>query len=339
VIRKIIAFLLLLIFVFLAPLMLYALNFKSIAFNPDFYKEELRKHNVVDKIVDVIIRNIVSEARAEKKHPEVFLDEGELKRALMEVAPSSWLRVQVEGGIYAFFAWLWSEEELPIIIIPLKDVKGRMPGAIDGFLERTLRKLPECKPGQMPFAPGEEFPSCIPLGPMGEALIREMKLRLRGEMDKFLPRIPDEINLADFIKKRKPELVDNLTRFRRILQVASLALYGGIAAVFVLLILIALFAATSLRSMLRWVGSALFLVGAIALTPAVFLPQLSEGAFSQISRAEQFKEIPFELLKLVLNILKDFVDAFASQIKVQAAIVLGIGIMLIILSLIVGRRR
>jgi len=158
-------------------------------------------------------------------------------------------------------------------------------------------------------------------------------------MDKFLPRIPDEINLADFIKKRKPELVDNLTRFRRILQVASLALYGGIAAVFVLLILIALFAATSLRSMLRWVGSALFLVGAIALTPAVFLPQLSEGAFSQISRAEQFKEIPFELLKLVLNILKDFVDAFASQIKVQAAIVLGIGIMLIILSLIVGRRR
>jgi hypothetical protein len=83
----------------------------------------------------------------------------------------------------------------------------------------------------------------------------------------------------------------------------------------------------------------LFLAGAIALTQAIFLPQLSEGALLEVSRAEQFKEIPFELLNLVSNIIEDFIDVFASHIRVQAATILGIGIVLIILSLIVGRRK
>jgi hypothetical protein len=70
---------------------------------------------------------------------------------------------------------------------------------------------------------------------------------------------------------------------------------------------------------------------------------LSKGALLEISRAEQFKEIPFELLNLVSNIIEDFIYVFASHIRVQAATILGIGIVLIIssliLSLIVGRRK
>lgn len=95
---------------------------------------------------------------------------------------------------------------------------------------------------------------------------------------------------------------------------------------------LAVLAATSLRSVLAWTGSGLFLAGLIALLPTLFLSSagfISEGALADY-------DLPPQAAEFVLSFAQEVLTAALSPIQQQGGIMAGVGLFSILGAVVVG---
>ncbi|MFQ6015760.1 MAG: hypothetical protein ACE5NP_09995 [Anaerolineae bacterium] len=339
-IRKFFAFVFAVIFILVTPLTLFAFDLRSVLLNPDFYKQELTRYGIYDKLFDMVAEEVKGLAQQEGLgvgEGLMLIPESEIMRLLRVVVPPDWVQEQAERALDQFFSWLRSDQDVPTIVIPLKEVKGKLVTQLERELERKVRQFPECEPGQQPEVGENGIPSCLPPGVDKSALLERFKPQLMGEANRLLQEIPDELNLVQLMREQAPGEGDGIIRvlaqLRRIIRIANLVLVAGVAGSVLLLILVAALAATSLRSVLAWVGSTLFVTGAVAFTPLLLLPDLVDSALTEALSGGGMEEVPPAMVNLATNIINDLVNAFLSPLRLQVLAMLALGALLIVLAL------
>lgn len=173
--RNFLAFLVLVVFVVLCPLSLYAFNLPRTLFDPGLYKRTLSESKFYEKIgplvADLIANDLAERSESEGAEGELPpLDEeeiAELEEVVAQLIDPVWLKQEIEANIDAFSAWLEGEEDLPDITFDLRPVKEELPEVLPKItlilFEAQWEALPLCAAGELP-ALGDEGPSCRPPG-------------------------------------------------------------------------------------------------------------------------------------------------------------------------------
>ncbi|MFQ6000075.1 MAG: hypothetical protein ACE5LG_00225 [Anaerolineae bacterium] len=340
--RKFLTFLVVLLFIILAPLTIYLFNLQRVLLNPDFYRLQFQKHDLYEQVIVLGAQFAVGLSQGgEGEMGPLPMTEEEIEEALREIVPPSWLERQIERNIDAFFSWLSSDEEYPALRFPMRDIKERVPEVAPRLLIQIWDRLPVCPEGVPPLGEEEPFPSCRPQGMTRDELMSEMMPQVEEGLKDFLADVPDEISLEKALREEPDEaererLLASLNRLQRIGRLAPLISYGLIVLCAALIGLLALLAATSLRSLLGWTGSAFLIAGLMALVPALLIPFLVRGALAMALGGLGMGMIPPAATELVTGLLVDMVGAITMPIAIQSGIILIVGFLCILLAIILG---
>lgn len=168
--RRFLTLLVLILFIVLTPVAIYAFNLSRTLLDPGFYKTTLEKADFYQAVIPLIAEaagGIASEQVAEELGGEApSLPKEEIAAVLGDLIDPAWLKQQIEGNVDAFFAWLGSDEDLPAIAIDLRPIKAGLPEAFPRLISLMFtvqwEGLPICAEGET--IPIGEEPTCRPAG-------------------------------------------------------------------------------------------------------------------------------------------------------------------------------
>ncbi|MBI2845453.1 MAG: hypothetical protein HYX86_02780 [Chloroflexi bacterium] len=168
--RRFLTLFVLLVFIILTPLAVYAFNVSRTLLDPGFYKVTLEKANFYQAIIPLIAEaagGVASEKIGEEFGEEApSLPQEEIAEVLGDLIDPVWLEQQIEGNVDAFFVWLGSNEDLPVISIDLRPIKAKLPEAFPRLISLLFTMewegLPLCAEGET--IPLGEEPTCRPAG-------------------------------------------------------------------------------------------------------------------------------------------------------------------------------
>ncbi len=183
--RRAVAILLAIIFIFLSVLVLVAFRVSGTVGNPDFYAEQLQQADVYQFIYDDVLPAALEEVGvsedAEGAGTIITSLKPQLVGVVRQTVPPEWLQEKVEHNINEVVPYVWGEKDTFSITIPLKDRVEAGGGAVkdllhqDGVFPVLYERLIELAADEM--APAEnEMPDMLAIS--GE----EMKAMLRRVM-------------------------------------------------------------------------------------------------------------------------------------------------------------
>ncbi len=169
------------------------------------WKAALRDGRVYDRLITETFSSLVRDPGA---FGEVFqntpLSADDLTGLAQEVLTADYLQTQAENGLDVLFTLPYSRTGLADVtwVIPLQDIKRRLPSAVADVIEKKLAKLPVCTDKQLDAFEQEKkltdgFPSCLPKGITAKSIVTQA-----GIVENIAKSIPDSVDVAADLRTR-----------------------------------------------------------------------------------------------------------------------------------------
>ena len=357
-IGKFIAFLFVLLFIIGLPLSLLAFDVGRVVFNPPFMKR-LVTDEVTNSDLLPVVMEWYSERRAQERvdsgealvgidEPDIvllmsYLDRNDWKKIKVEVLTNPILEEWVSISVDGFYDWIDSDDRNPQIAWAMRSFKDRVNSEHgSNSITIAFNKLPPCTrtevddfEARLAANPGEEvlYNLCNFTGWYGANNFDYGKDQFRQYQDALtdvVNNIPDQFDLTKEVQNLEdqegvgPEAIKSELRLIRFFMT-----YAWLVPI-ILILLIVIFAVSSLREFGRWLGVPLIVGGLIALLPTlVYRPiihwLLSSGPLS---------EIPDIIQPEAIRISNRLAAAAFQPMMIQAIIAMVLGIALAIFAFV-----
>jgi hypothetical protein len=313
--------------------------------------EELSQSDLVPAILaDLSVRR--AQERVEKGEALSGVDEPDIELLLSYVSFERWVEIRellvtdafvsdlISETVDGLYAWIDSDEFAPAFAWNMAPLKDRLVG---GEGEKAImiayEAMPECTQAEI-----DDFTSRLAAMPPGvEVLYNLCQFPPPWEED----QIDDYLNALADVNQNIPEAYD----FSQVMMLASMTFgssgtkptlrmirfagqWGWVVPLVILGLILAL-GVRSFRSLGNWGGIPLVVTGAllavVAVPVRILLLNLLVNAFPlQVS----------DLLRAELRLsLVRMTDAVFQPMLVQGLIILGLGVLLIVLGVVLGRRK
>ncbi len=257
----------------------------------------------------------------------------ELEAIARELAPSDWLRAQVERAIQDVLAVAEAPETetLPHLVISLQEVKARAlaePG--DRALSIVVAALPECEPGQTPFDVNRDQPICTPPGVDLAPFMDQLKVLLPP----LVARVPDTYRVTwpagarDVLEdlRQAGQMLDRL----RVILILLIALNGALLALIWLLVV------RSPAEWLRWTGGPLLFLGGAVFLAGWLIPWFVDRRLDQAQVWPQ--DVPAAVIQSLQEAVNHFTALLLEPVTLAGVVLFAVGLSLMLLSLPFGAR-
>ena len=337
------------------------------------YKQLLVQHDVYGKIDEFASREI------EKGGAQMFaqipiLKSEDLVRAFRATFPAFFWQETLEGTLDQFFAWIRMKDSSLSLLVSLERPKEVFPNVARDILDQRFQELPVCagqigKDVSIPvcrlssWKSWEDIFSVLPKdAPIKSTFIEDIvqtipnhadlvaiayNLELQSLKEKNnatgIPSLTaDENGVLSFLFQPilpggEPQFLKGLRQARSVVQIVLSALPYLWFGLGVLLLIFVLLVKNSLASTFRWIGSLFLFLGGIFLAIAYGLRELA-SSFLQPSLFEG-KEIPADVSALVFGLIHDAADGVFIPLKIIAAGVLILSLLLFLVSMFVPHSR
>lgn len=323
--RKILAVILIIIFVPTFVITIIAWDVKTTFLNPNFLINQFSKNNLYENIKNVAIDSLVKtliESNSSQDLKEIRTDE--LAQNLKNDISSEWLKTQTETSLRAIYNYIYGKTSTIQATIDLKPVKNALDKSLNNAMQKSVMDLPECQTSNTQSNP--ENANCRPLGMTSEQIQKEIN---KSNQSNISSTVPDNYDLSALSASGK---LGPLGSARQMVGYFSLALYILTALCIFNLGLIALLIFKPVFSLLRWLATALIIPSAL-LFSAIFGNFLL-AAFLKTSNWN----LPADVGNLLNGLLSSLFSSTLTASIILNVILLAIPIGLYILASILEKR-
>jgi len=276
--RRFLAVVLASLFLVLAPFALLAVAVQALLLDPSYFKQQLVEIDAYPHVYAEVVPALTKSVRLPQGLP---FDDQDVESLVRRAVPESFVRAQTEKAIDDLYAVMTSEKERLEIVVPLAEIKQRIPDDVVAILDDKLAKLPPCSeatPGlsglsqQSLSNQGEPIglPTCLPSGVIGESLKSVIRQRAAMEAASIASGLPDSIDLVTRIGGSE-ELQSRL----RVLRGLESNFLLAAQVLYVLLIVVAItvgaLGGSSFNSGVGWIGLTLLLSGVAVLLLTIWV--------------------------------------------------------------------
>lgn len=326
--RKFLTLLVAGLLVVLIPVSLYAFNLQRTLLGPEIYREVLASDRVYETLVDFLGRTAAGQLEGEGRGLSVTsADREELQSLVSEALPSDWFESQIQGNVDSFFRWLDSDRPLPDLVIDLREVKPRLVPVFRHAVLLQWEGLPTCSDDELPLLDDAGSPICRPAGMSLQRFLNLAGVALDTEIAEGLRQVPDRVTFADLMadvgEDASQELEGTLERVRTLLNMIRLGSLVLIGATVLILVILALLAATSTPSLLGWSGGTLLAGGLAAALPALAAPNLVQRVSDAVARGGDAEVRA--AAGLMESALAPLAEGVASSVISQSLVVAAVG--------------
>lgn len=291
--RKLLAGLLILIFIPIYVFVLLTFNFQSVLLNKENIKSSLKEGNLYEKFVPSIVSDYLGDNYSEDGSLTTF-SKKEFIELLNKVFPPSSLQNETEKTIDAVYPYILSQTDEFNLVYDFKGYKSAFSAEFESITLEKIDALPECTDNKLNDLDSDTL--CKPVGVDRSELLQndvDLSYLLTTVLWGQEVQIPDKISITKERIKSTPEtsridldespgvFLDNI---RNPVSGITKALGAGFAVLFVILVLIALLRLGSYKSMARWVGWALLtsslvtgLIGLVIILSTEFIESYVEA--------------------------------------------------------------
>ncbi|MBN1954634.1 MAG: hypothetical protein JW900_06240 [Anaerolineae bacterium] len=239
--------------------------------NAGFWKASVLQNQVYTRLpelgIDVLYEQLASappdsEGGLVAVELQETFERQELVDFVAAMVPPAWMQRQVEQNVDALFAWLDGESSYPAVQIDTGGLVDHIEG--EGgrdAVQQLLAHLPPCEPGERFDMPAEGFfPDCRP----SEEELNEV-------LDEVLPQLAGAIPTGASYQAAleageiTPEMEEGMRGIQQAYRAYRLATWGVWGACLLLLGLILLLAARSVKGLFQWAGWPLLTAGGLGL--------------------------------------------------------------------------
>jgi hypothetical protein len=278
-IARIIALLLLVLFVTLLPIVLLTFSATDVALSPGFLTTAVSDTRLYRGALAEAAAGLARDlpTRADTRNlPIARVDAQGWQQILTVVAPPASVQRWVEGVVQGFRTWRWGDTSLLNDVVPFGDLRNNLfSDPAQTALRVVTEAQPPCASGQDPLAsPTDLIPRCRPaadgLQRFYDTLWARWQAQPQAVWQQLWPRgtftYSDNITLGELIQRENGQSWRNVGIAWRwagwSLGLARLFLIlAMVGAVVVTLAIIAALAARNWAEVLRWVGGPLLLAG------------------------------------------------------------------------------
>lgn len=334
---KSLAALLVIIFVVFSLAVILTWSVRANILNADAYVEALERADFFEVPYQLIRDGEIPEVGGLllEEGPLAAVSGAEMEAIARELAPSYWLRAQLEQAIRDLLAVAAAPEleELPDLTISLSEVKARVLGEPgDRALALVVEALGDCPPGQGPFDFNHDTPFCKPAGVNLDPFLSQLKSLLPP----LVERVPDTYQVSWQPEQR--ETLEDLQRGGQTLEQLQVVLLLMAVLNLALLGVIWLLAVRSPAEWLRWTGGPLLLLGLLALLVALPAPR-AVAWWLDNSALWSEGNVPARLSQVVELTIVDLAAVLFHPAVFAGAILAVVGLLLVLVSLLFPGRR
>jgi hypothetical protein len=259
-----------------------------------------------------------------------MLSEQDWQAILTALLPPDWLRAQFESVIDQVYGDLQAGQTTSAIKIPMADLKARLSGE-EGFnaVVQLIDAQPSCTADQLaqiqgltdPTALLEAVPVCRP----PEAALTLIYPNIRATLAFLVEQIPDEAELK-YAGEQGSSAQDPLDSPRQALNTIRIVIQLALVLPIVLLALVALFGARSIKGLLRCLGIPLLVTGVLGILIAATGLAVTHQAISNaiLGGPAAHSNLAPGVLHLQVDILaalaRGYLDAFLVQVVAMAVV-------------------
>ncbi len=256
----------------------------------------LRNGRVYDRALNELLPQFVNDpSRTGSILANVPVSAADLTTIVQQTITANYLQQQVERSLGVAFDVVYGRTNVQTMdfVIPLQDVKRRLPIAIQDRLAAELRALPVCATDQLADYQKRKdlnsaLPPCLPKGTDVQQLIAQS-----GKITDITKNIPETLDVGNALRTAQPDSSGH-TPEQSVEKIQSAVRLGmrGLWGVTVLWLLIVLGTAALFiphwRRVLQWLGaslacaSTLFLAGTIVGWQAVPKTLTAHDQFGQV---------------------------------------------------------
>jgi hypothetical protein len=296
----------------------------------DFYKDQLEENNFYARVYTDVMPEIEA---VPDYYGALQLSRQEAEELTAQIFPPEWLQTQVESLLDDLFPWLRSDIDDLDMTIDLRLAKQRAHSAVMAFLDQKIDTLPDCQPGQVPDLPlisQGVLPECIPSGLDRNVIKEQVMSEAMVFVDANIEQGPDTLDLIEEAKSEgetREQFLDDFDSPRqiisRIIDIPQAALYGAMAAVLGIIVLLNL---PRLNKILRWVGCTMFFSG---LPLVVIFSLVYSMAPSRVTNAitGNVNDVPATINTLLGDLASSGIRDLSMGFIVPAAIIMGLGLL------------
>jgi hypothetical protein len=345
-IGRLIALLIIFIFVTVTPMLILAYNAQQIALNGDFLDELFEETDLFEAAIPEMADDLAREIRSNRETrdtPVARLSADDWEQIIHAVAPPETMQDWAQDAVEGWRDWVRRGGRLlGQVVMPFGELRDNIVDDPQQTVLRTLTEAqPECSDGQEPLGGRDDLiPQCRPsaagLAEFYQRVAERWRERPREVWRQLMPdeiaRYPDDISLANFIEEESGSTWDARVSWRATrlgLRAARwlLAAFIAVQCVFALA-LVALFAARNWREALRWVGTPLLLAGLFTLVLAFLF--LVGGEVGTLFIPDE--EVPIGVQEIIDDTARAFAGDLWPPTAWQGGVLLLVGLGMWVLS-------
>ena len=282
-IGKVIALLLLVVFLAVLPVTVWTFNIGQALLDPATYQHVLQSRTLYRGVLPALLPRMMNNLQDSPDAPsdaeyaeQVFanLTQEDWQTIIGLLMPAPWLKQQMQDNLDSFFEWVEGPEIRPRLALDLTEFKRRLRGQ-EGreVVEVVVSSWPTCSESEMEqmqrvLMLGSEvagpLPTCQPASSLEyQALIEGLGQAIALTADE----LPDQVSLNQALSRSiSPEETASWLTAKLVIRVVRRVAYLIFLLPLVILLLIEIVVVRSLRSLLKWFGWALFLGGLLSLS-------------------------------------------------------------------------
>lgn len=303
------------------------------------YKDALAKEQFYERFPGIVADTVVHLAQAGRTAPadsraqvaaDLFaqLTPADWDRLIGAIAPASYLRQEIEGGIEQVVAFIHSDAANLSVTISLVELKRHLvgPEAEAAYLA-LLEAKPPCGARELEDAGGLPV-ACRPTPEQMPQVRENFRIAMRALVDRmpdqYDPFLRPSANAA--VRNEMAALIRARERWRRI---EAWAAWSPVVPAF-LLLLIALFAVRSVRGWLLWWGIPCFFAGAFAAMTAFPVVPVTRLMFSILVEPNLPPQVSAVMLQTVFKLMTAVMQEVFSGVLIVAGSLAGGGLLAMI---------
>lgn len=338
------------LFVITAVLALFLTNLLTVIANRELLKESLSNlDQLVVETVPAFVAQALEQQAFERGLAPINLDEALLQQSMETLLPPGWIEAQAETAVDTAFELLETgnleNAELEIDTTPLLDRFRGEPGK--AVVNNIIASLPPCTE---PVNPAEflgssvTIPDCLPPDVPAEQIVDEVHSRLVQALDSN-PQLADEsgvVRVPIFSPEQavqNEELVQARGELLRVQQLFSLAINWGWLLWLLpvgCLLLILLLAVRSWAEWGNWWGWPFVITGVLVLLVSFVLPAITTFLLRQLPSGTA--ALTGSIQQTGVQIVTAVSDTWLRQVNIQAAIMLTLGCLFLVLGFATRKR-
>lgn len=338
--RKIIAFLLILIFIPVFIINVFVFTSKTSFFDPLYYKNQFSKNHIYETMINdglPVLSELINKGNGE-------LDQVIKSSDLLEIANNTinpaWLEKQFNSLFDGINGYILSRSSELNIKIDLEEIKPTLAKEVSEKLpdlfkdaSSNLENMPTCTDKEMQELSkktgNDRVLNCIPSGFSRELMVNYTKdvSNSSNIENELLKNIPNEFDLGNTINKSN--FMKYLTLYRTNYQYVQDVMYIILALAVFLLALIGFLIFKPISSVCRWLANTILIPAVILLSGSLIIKFLMPKFLSIYPN-----NLPSGLIKLILNATQALFNPFISTIiYINASIIVIIIIIHIVISI------